>query len=1061
MYPSQIETVNSPWFCSPCICSIFPFNHIESDIEYYQCIHRPDIYSNLPRFQSSVFDCFPAMYEERPLLNNMDLDPDANYFYDNTCTSSYTTPSALETKYSSDQPHLFTVMHINCRSITSKLPEIQILLSQLPVKVLAVTETWLDQSNEGSIFIPGYRFVHACRTHGRGGGVGLFIANDIRFGIFQNPCGPQSHASYESIFVTIPQTKGHDFIIGAVYRPPALSLEAFTEEFEQLLTKLSSTKKQVLLSGDFNVDLLKTQDHLLTHNFFNCLTSHHFLPTILRPTRITEFTATLIDNIFTNAWTKLSDSSIIISDISDHLPILVSLDITPCSTNTSTTCPTRLINDATMEHFKELLSKLDWSLVSSACILNDPNLAYTLFLAEFKNAYDCAFPQILSGEKGQHFRKQPWMTGALLKSSRTKSKLYLKYLKNPNSINKSNFTAYRNKFKSLRLKAERNYYETEFNKHSLNLKKTWTIIRSILRPGLNQPEIDSLMIDGMKVDNPQIMADKFNDYFTNIGRTLADRIPKADHSFRSYLKPSPLNSFVADLTTPHEVITLTASFHTTHSSALDDIDPTIASRVIPLVAAPLSDIINSSFSTGIVPSPLKMAKVIPIYKQGNTQDITNYRPISVLPFFSKVLEKLMYQRLYNYVDKMNILYSNQHGFQSGHSTSMALLDMQDKIADAIDDNKFSLGIFLDLAKAFDTVDHSILLAKLENYGIRGVPLEWFKSYLDQRRQCVYCRGCLSNNTIIKYGVPQGSILGPLLFLLYINDLPDSSALLHFILFADDTNIFFSHKSIDSLLSIVNAELIHVAEWFKANKLSLNLGKTNYVLFRSRRKSVPPTDHILSIDSIPIAQVYSSKFLGVYIDQHLTWKDHINNISTKVAKNIGILSRVSYLLPAKVKLSLYYSLVYPYLIYCNIAWASNYPSRLNRLSILQRRVVRIIAGRSLIVNTAEGYSSLRILTIPQINKLLICEFVYRFINNTLPSTFSSYFSNISDIHSHYTRSSNCLSRSYARTNTRYFTIRCAGPPAWNKLPKPIRNLPSLPLFKKKIRALLLDCSKCVA
>jgi len=199
---------------------------------------------------------------------------------------------------------------------------------------------------------------------------------------------------------------------------------------------------------------------------------------------------------------------------------------------------------------------------------------------------------------------------------------------------------------------------------------------------------------------------------------------------------------------------------------------------------------------------------------------------------------------------------------------------------------------------------------------------------------------------------------------------------------------------------------------------------------------------------------------MYIDQHLTWNDHISNISTKVAKNIGILARVSYLLPSRVLHTLYYSLVYPYLTYCNIAWASNYSSRLNRLSILQRRVVRIIAGRSLITNTASRFSMLRILNIPQINKLQICEFMYRFANKSLPPIFSRYFSKISDTHSHYTRSLDNFDGTYARTNTRYFTLRCAGPSVWNNLPKSLRTLPNLALFKKEVRAYLLDNSQCV-
>ena len=196
-----------------------------------------------------------------------------------------------------------------------------------------------------------------------------------------------------------------------------------------------------------------------------------------------------------------------------------------------------------------------------------------------------------------------------------------------------------------------------------------------------------------------------------------------------------------------------------------------------------------------------------------------------------------------------------------------------------------------------------------------------------------CNGILSKVKSIRYGIPQGSNLGLLLFLLYINDLPNASSLLHFILFADDTNVFLSHKSFDRLLELVNFELIAVADWFKANRLSLNLSKTNFVLFRSHRKSVPHQNFVVSIDNIAISQVKSSKFLGVYVDEHMTWKKHIKNISTKIAKNIGILSRISYLLPCNILINLYYSLIYPYLAYCNIAWGSTYHSRLKRLIVL--------------------------------------------------------------------------------------------------------------------------------
>src|ERR1043165_1048042 len=247
------------------------------------------------------------------------------------------------------------------------------------------------------------------------------------------------------------------------------------------------------------------------------------------------------------------------------------------------------------------------------------------------------------------------------------------------------------------------------------------------------------------------------------------------------------------------------------------------------------------------------AKIIPIFKQGDHEDITNYRPISILPYFSKVLEKLMYNRLYDYVTKMKILYPSQHGFQTGHSTSMALLTIQDNISTVIDKNEFAIGIFLDIAKAFDTVDHNILLAKLQNIGIRGINLCWFRNYLTNRQQLVASRGHLSKLRLIKFGVPQGSVLGPLLFLLFINDLPNASPLVDFILFADDSNVFISHKTYEGLFQLVNQELQKVADWFKSNKLSLNLKKTNYILFCSHRKKTPHIQSLINIEKFQISQ----------------------------------------------------------------------------------------------------------------------------------------------------------------------------------------------------------------
>src|ERR1043165_78987 len=251
---------------------------------------------------------------------------------------------------------------------------------------------------------------------------------------------------------------------------------------------------------------------------------------------------------------------------------------------------------------------------------------------------------------------------------------------------------------------------------------------------------------------------------------------------------------------------------------------------------------------------------------------------------------------------------------------MALVDKCDKISNAIDRNEHSVGIFIDLSKAFDTLNHDILLRKLEHYGIRGIALQWFYSYLSNRKQYVAGNEISSSMRYITCGVPQGSILGPLLFILYINDIVHVSQILRFILFADDTNLFYSDKSLDNLQNVLNTELSKLVEWFRANKLSLNAQKTNYIFFGY--KKIPRNQNLkLSLDGNSISQVESTKFLGVYLDEKLTWKNHIDHISLKISRGLSIMSRVRNILPLHVILMLYHTMIYPYLTYCNIVWGS--------------------------------------------------------------------------------------------------------------------------------------------
>ena len=328
--------------------------------------------------------------------------------------------------------------------------------------------------------------------------------------------------------------------------------------------------------------------------------------------------------------------------------------------------------------------------------------------------------------------------------------------------------------------------------------------------------------------------------FTSIGESLAANIDDVNQNFSTYLNDiSVLGTFILHHVNRDEVISCILNLQGEKSPGYDGITNAILKLIYGTIVDLLTHILNLSFSEGYFPNELKIAKVIPIYKSGDADLVSNYRPVSVLSAISKIFERLVYSRLATFIDQNNLLYSSQYGFRKGHSTYMAALKFTDDIAFNLDNGISTVALFIDLSKAFDTINHTILLNKLYIYGIRGVAHNWFRSYLTHRKQYVHFNSKHSTINNVNIGVPQGSILGPLLFILYINDMYKSSSLLKFILFADDTTVYYHNSDVERAIHVASLELNNLATWLAANKLSLNINKTKLLVFNNIKGDSPP------------------------------------------------------------------------------------------------------------------------------------------------------------------------------------------------------------------------------
>ena len=551
-----------------------------------------------------------------------------------------------------------------------------------------------------------------------------------------------------------------------------------------------------------------------------------------------------------------------------------------------------------------------------------------------------------------------------------------------------------------------------------------------------------------------MIANGFNNHFSNIAIDLVNQLPKSSQHFEDYLTSSNPSSIFFYPTSPFEVKQHINKITPKYSAGWDEIPSVVLKHLPDSIVNVLSYVFNLSLCQGNFISSFKHAKVIPVYKKGDAENLNNYRPISMLSSFSKILEKIVYKRLYSFFNCFNLLSTSQFGFRKGHSTSHANSLLVDRVTAAFEKKLSTLGIFLDLSKAFDTIDHNILLHKLNHYGIRGTALNWFESYLTGRTQQVCFSGHASNNiNAINLSVPQGSILGPLLFIIYVNDFPNCLKNGTSLSFADDTSILISGKNANSIFAKGNQELCNIDNWLIANKLSLNVSKTKCVYFRTVNSKLPPSALNLVIRNKPIERVSSIRVLGTIINENLSWKDHMLYLKGKIRATLSVVIRTKPFLNKNALLVIYHSLLMSHIRYCITNWFHGNLTIVNQLQSICNKFIRIafsLANKDDILPFMKQHN---LLTIKDIFEHDVAVFMYKYHQRALPSAFDNMFQ--SKTSSIRTRSNSQLIPTFYHNTISQQSIRYIGPKIWSKIPISIRESRTIGAFKKKLKKHFLN------
>ena len=926
--------------------------------------------------------------------------------------------------------------HLNARSIPKQFDELNRLVHDTNFDILGISETWLNSGvpdNRVNIF--GYKTVRRDRIGARGGGVCFYIADCISFKIIDTS---HVHDVPEMLWVEMMFGKCK-MAVGVMYRSPKVHVNIFND-LADVINYVRNSYNHCILLGDFNVDMLIDQagkDYFLNTVLYPCSLSQ----VIETPTRVTETTESLIDLICVNNSEHVHFADAVdMPGISDHHLIYMAYSFKQPKFKP------RVINkrdyrNFSLDAFKHDAEVAHWENVFFVDSLDDKVIVLENVINELLDRHaPCRSFRVTRPAA-------PWLNSRIVTLMDRRDKLKIKYnktkRKNPDIFNK--YKSIKNRVTSLKRRAKIEFFNDAINKKIKNVTEFWNALKKIC------------VVDGPDQDGKcACSAQCLNDYF------LANNNAEVDTEAINNQISSVLNNvlpptFQLSLVTEFEVLKVLNSL-TSKSKGIDGIGADTLKLCTPFIISPLTHIINCSILEQKFPSRWKYANVVPIKKSPNPVKESDYRPISVLPAVSKVIEKLIAYQLINYLNSNNLMYTFQSGFRSNHSTLTALLKITDDIFKAIDQTHITLLILLDYSKAFDTVNHALLLAKMKKFGLHNSTLNWFNSYLSGRCQRVMCNDSQSEWGFMFNGVPQGSVLGPLLFTILVSDLNcvvhESSV--H--MYADDTQLYHSApvSNVHQIINTANFELDNISTFSECNGLKLNPAKSMYMFIGTRRNineinkiSYPP----LMLNNVPVIRHTFLKNLGITFDEVLSWRKHVNVVVGKSYNKLRMLYRYKNFLSSKAKKHLSESLVLSYFNYCDSLLCNMSLDLQHKIQKVQNACIRFIFGikKRDRQNLSKLLKQLGWLNMNNRRRLHLLVESYK-ISNSISAPYLS-FNTISNVHTYNTRQMNNIYVPMRRTTISAKSFMSQAPLMFNALPDDIKTQTTLPSFKKKCRSYL--------